>query len=418
MAFCTECGAKLPNGALFCPNCGTALKAEAVEENDKNDAEAVKDGDVAEAEADNENPEQNASASSRDAASEPKTVYYNVPDTSGLGYPQQGEQAPKKVNGAVIAIIVIASVLLLVAVGLFVFLNNGKNNNHESVVEPEQMPVESAVPAPNVAGSGELDGGAFRVAMIGATDFVDSDGDSAIRVYYEFTNNFKYPLSAWDTLDFFATQDGNELEPTFSWSDMDVYYNSKKNIRSGITIQCCYEFKYDPSGGNVDFSVFSWDKGIDAGAVTATYDPQKLPGAPAAYVIKPVAEPQWTIKLEGSGTLDEQFNVNVMEAELLEDQDGDPAIRIYYEFTNNSPDNSSLYNSLCIFTYQDGISLTESAAAVSTETDMNLDKEIATGETIKASAVFKLRNETSAVEAEVEACFSYNSVGQTYSIIY
>lgn len=439
MAFCTECGAKLPNGALFCPNCGTALKAAADEKDDVINAEPLRDdetGDTAEVESNNEavkeenqaevltdesaetaeedkNPGDNLPSSSGEVMSDYLTGSYNKTETSAFGYPQPGEAIPKRKNGAVIAIIVISSVLLLVAVALFIYFDKSSDDLSEGPSSSGE-PVQTLPPSPNVAGSGELDGGAYKVAITGAEDFVDSDGDSAIRVYYDFTNNFKFPITAWDSLDFAATQDGEALEASFSWAD--TYYNAKRNIRPGITIQCSYEFKYNPDGGNIDFYAYSWSKGFDAGTVTATYDPKRLPGAPAPYVIKPVPEPAWTIRLDSSGTLDDNFFVSVLDGELIDSNDGSPAIRVYYEFTNNSQESISLYNALYIHTYQDGISLSESAAAEVSDSDMNLDKEIAPGETITASAVFTLRNETSAVEAEVESSTTYYSIGQTYSI--
>ncbi|MGI5984937.1 MAG: DUF5067 domain-containing protein [Clostridiales bacterium] len=267
-----------------------------------------------------------------------------------------------------------------------------------------------------IAGSGYVGSDRFYIEVIGATHFTDVDGDPAMRVYFEFTNDFKYSLSAWDALDIFVKQDGNELQETYSWEEADASYNIAHKIRPGVTIQCCYEFKYDPSGSGVDFTVYAWDEGKDGGTVSATYIPGELPGAPAPYDIKPVEEPQWTINLPGEGTLDDYYYVSVLGAELIYDVEGEPAVRVYYEFTNNSSKNVSLSEVLYTYAYQDGISLDVSYAYEDTDTDLNYDAKIAPGTTIKASCVFALRNPNSPVEAEIEAFNTFDAVGQTYEI--
>ncbi|NLV86427.1 MAG: DUF5067 domain-containing protein, partial [Clostridiales bacterium] len=127
-------------------------------------------------------------------------------------------------------------------------------------------------------------------------------------------------------------------------------------------------------------------------------------------------DPVWALSISSEGLLDGMYYVSVLNAELLDDADGNPAIRVYYDFKNNSEDTISFHSALYIRSYQDGISLSQSYLTNASETDENIYAEIASGETIRASAVFKLRNETSAVEANVEAYTSYAAVGQTYNI--
>lgn len=267
-----------------------------------------------------------------------------------------------------------------------------------------------------VAGSGNVGDGNYYITVTGAEEFTDVDNEPAIRIYYDFTNNYQDDLStaAWDALSYYATQDGSDLTETYS-NDGSTASNTSYNIRPGITIQCCSEFKYNPNGGSVDFSVSGYNEGEGSGVVTASYIPGSLPGAPAPYVIVPVTDPQWTLNIPAEGDLD-SFYVTVKDAEIINDANGDPAIRIYYEFTNNSSSSTSLGNELYVFTYQDGISLDTSYATDDSESDTNYYSDSAPGSTVTCSCVYSLRNQTSPVEAEVEAYTVATAVGQTYDI--
>lgn len=268
-----------------------------------------------------------------------------------------------------------------------------------------------------VAGSGDVDNGEYYISIIGAENFSDIDGKSAIRIYYEFTNNSAHSMSAYSALGFTAYQDGSELEYAYSWDDADVYPNDGLNVRPGMTIQCCEQFEYNPKGGNVEAAITGWDSGESGGTVKATYVPEDLPGAPASYVFPVVKDPEWTLRLDDEGDLnDGKCHVAVKEAELIQDFYGKPAIRIYYEFTNNYGYETSMYESCYPYAYQDGISLQTTYDEMDSETDENYVRSIDSGETVTASIVFSLRNETSSVEAEVEEFATYFAIGQTYKI--
>ena len=266
-----------------------------------------------------------------------------------------------------------------------------------------------------IAGSGAVGYDSFYITVTGAEDFVDVDGESAIRIYYDFTNNYSddFASAAYDVLSYYAMQDGSYLTETYSYDYDSVASNSSYNIRPGVTMQCCSEFKYDPYGGSVDFSVYSYYDDESGGVVTASYIPGSLPGAPAPYVLVPITDPQWTKSIPGEGDLD-GFYVAVTDGELVTDANGDPAIRIYYQFTNNNTYTTSMSNELSPFTYQDGVSLDTTYETVDSETDMNYYADVAPGSTITASCVYALRNQTSPVEAEVETYTIGLAVGQTY----
>lgn len=266
-----------------------------------------------------------------------------------------------------------------------------------------------------VAGSGYVGDGDYYISIIGAEDFTDIDGEAAVRIYYEFTNNYDgdFSTSAYDALSYYATQDGYDLTQTYSNDEASVANNIYYNIRVGLTMQCAAEFKYDPNGGNVDFGVCDYYDGESAGAVYATYVPGTFPGAPAPYVVAPINDPQWTLSLSTEGDLD-SFYVSVLDAEQITDADGNPAIRVYYQFTNNSTYSTSLYSELYVYTYQDGISLDTTYTFEDFDTDSAYYNDIAPGESATVSCVYILRNQSSPVEAEVEAYSDHAAVGQIY----
>ncbi len=265
----------------------------------------------------------------------------------------------------------------------------------------------------NVAGSGYVGNSDFYITVTGAEDIIDVDGDPAIRIYYDFTNCYydHYSLSAYDNLGYYATQDGSDLYETY-YDDTTVN-NCLYNIRPDITIQCWAEFKCDPSGGNIDFAIYGYDDGEDGGVVYATFDPNNLPGPPAPYVVVPVTDPQWTTQLPETGDL-EGIYVEVGDAESVTDANGYAAVRVYYQFTNNTTYDTSFYEETYTYAYQDGISLETTYETVDSDTDTDYYTTISPGQTITVSCVFKLRNQTSPIEAEVESYSGESAVGATY----
>ena len=264
-----------------------------------------------------------------------------------------------------------------------------------------------------IAGSGYVGNSDFYISVTGAESIYDVDGDPAIRIYYDFTNYYyvHYSISAYDSLGYYATQDGSDLYETYY--DNTTVNNSLYNIRPDVTIQCWVEFKCDPSGGNIDFAIYDYNDGEGAGVVYATFDPNNLPGAPTPYVVVPVMDPQWTTQLSVSGDLDDIY-VEVQEAELVTDSNGYAAIRVYYQFTNNTSYDTNFYNETYTFAYQDGISLETTYETVDSDTDVDYYTTISPGQSITVSCVYKLRNQTSPIEAEVESYSGNSAVGTTY----
>lgn len=428
MAFCTECGFRLAENVAFCPNCGHRVNNESGEA--PQTTEAYYSSPVSAPppyQADSVPP----AAFEQRQNDAPGGAYFsgqNYHEASNYGYSgaqKSATQPPKGDGNSKTAIIVIVSVIALLMLAVILIISATRKNATPSpastpagsskILEPQE-----SLPGANhntIAGSGYIDNRNYYIAFTGAEEFIDLDNEPAIRIYYEFTNYFEYPQCAWDVIEWTIRQDGIELEDAYAWEDPDVYYYDSLNIRSGLTIQCCFQYKYNPDGGKIDLTLYGWDSGESAGKVTCTYVPGSFPGAPAPYAFAPYPEPQWTLELDSEGYLDDgDFFVAVTDAELIDDYYGDPAIRIYYEFGNYSGEAVSMYYALDFYAYQDGVALYWTYADTDSDTDKNLQQDINHGEHIIASCVFQLRNNTSGVEAEVESWYTYGGIGQTYRI--
>lgn len=276
----------------------------------------------------------------------------------------------------------------------------------------------TVLPSPGTDSSsdGTVDGSRFSVEITGAEAYQDEDGKDAMRVYFTFTNHDSNAQAAWDTLDFYTGQDGKELQGESEQEDTDTGKLLSARIRPEVTVQCCYSFAYNPAGSEVTFAIFGWDKGQDGGVVSQKFAPGSLPGAPEPLAIKVVPEPKWTTSLPSEGMLNDVYGVAVRGAERVADESGADFVRVLYSFTNGSEHKVSLEEASNACTYQDGVALEPVEVSKPTETDEAFSKAVPSGATVQVSRVYRLRNTTSQIEAELELQGSYDAVGQTYSV--
>lgn len=113
-------------------------------------------------------------------------------------------------------------------------------------------------------------------------------------------------------------------------------------------------------------------------------------------------------KMEGSGDLGD-YHVDIKDAILVDDYEGNPAIVVTYAWTNNSDDTTSAMVALHGKAFQDGVQL-DNAMVVGQEgyesgTSMT---EIRPGTTIDVQAAFELRNTESVVEFEISELISFS----------
>ena len=387
MSFCTSCGAEISEGAVFCTNCGTKLSSENYSNDITTDSSFVS----------NINTDQ---------------IDF---DDLNLGYTAKLRKKSKNNSKTAVWVIAGAAVLVILMISLLIFL---LSNGHHSFLQSD-LPSDSITRNSNlVAGSGFVGSGNLEISVIGADSTWDLDENPTLRVYFMFTNHGKYPVSADSSLNYEGTQDGSPLKRTYLWESnepYEPYYNSQLLIRPGASALCSSELTYDPGGGSVDIIFFDAYEGADGGTVKVSYSPHFLPGKPSSINNDPLPA-KWTVNLPSSGTLDSVYFASVTGAELTQDTRGLPSVRVFYEFSNNGTEPTSLSEALYTLSYQDGAQLIPTESIPKLSEDKAFYREIQPGESIKASCVYLLRNSSSPVEAEVEASLSYESVGETFEI--
>ena len=270
----------------------------------------------------------------------------------------------------------------------------------------EEPPAEE--PAPAAAGFEPVTGtlgsdGEYTVTILGAEYFTDSDDKDAVRFYYDFTNNSGEATSAWSPLYYAAEEDGYELVTTYAWSedDVDEYGNDDLRIQPGITIRCIKEYSFKPDGGAMTFTLSDWDDN----EVTATFDPAALPGRPDALPIAPIADPQFFLNYEASGSA-EEYSVAITGAEVAEgdswySDEYTEVIRAFFDFTNNGSEATSCWWATNVTAYQDGVELETGYPEEDADSDDAFETDIEPGESISCSKCWALRS-----DSPVEVVFS------------
>ncbi len=148
----------------------------------------------------------------------------------------------------------------------------------------------------------------------------------------------------------------------------------------GLTMRLAQEGVTPPTGSDVS-----------EGEVENT-EPETDPAEPTAAAVEPV-----------SGTLGD-YAFTILAAEHFTDQDGNPAIRFYLDFTNNGTEIKSLWDVTNLYAYQSGYELMETYA--DSEDDVaeygNNYISIAPGVTIRCISEFAYQPEGGTVEFKIE----------------
>lgn len=241
--------------------------------------------------------------------------------------------------------------------------------------------------------------GDYDVTIVGAEHFLDIDDEEAIRIYYDFTNNSNETVYAMENLEMLADQEGYELLTTYDSADDDVpeYGNNWLVVRPGVTIRCIEEYSYQADGGAVSVTIQDWWE--EEGSVTAVFDPASLPGRPAQdWEIQPITDVSTT--LPNAGAYEEDYEVAITGYDLTTDWDGQNAIRVYFDFTNNSTEATSFWMATYYRALQDGVEMEITWPMDEIDEDENYDVDIEPGETITCTEIYALRSD-SPVEVEL-----------------
>ena len=236
--------------------------------------------------------------------------------------------------------------------------------------------------------SGDL--GPYHIDILGAEPVRTYEDKPAIRVYYEFTNNSEEITDAWMETVIKGYQDGKELDSDFSTGQIPEYSNEYLKIQPGITIRCVEEFTLNDETTLVHVIFNSlWE----TGEVSMWFDPQNLQGRPAEdWTFELIPEPEWDDSLPLSGT-----DITLDMYDFVEDDDGNPMLRIYYIYTNNSQDTpDSFFFSCDVLVMQDGIELDSITFHFNDQVpeDENTMTDVEPGETIHVAECYQVRTDS------------------------
>ena len=167
---------------------------------------------------------------------------------------------------------------------------SGDGSGTEDPSADGQQPDGGAQPGEDAGGNGtpvqpsdqanNTDHGEFGDFVIDIEEAVltqDGDGNPALAVTFTWTNNSDQTLSAWDVWQFYAYQDGIQVDTTWVFDNPDVTLDDKDSTRirpgASITFQKVFSLFNDVS--DVEVEVEQW------------YDYQNDPGVIAActYVL-------------------------------------------------------------------------------------------------------------------------------------
>ena len=117
---------------------------------------------------------------------------------------------------------------------------------------------------------GEFDG--FAIDIEEAVLTQDGDGNPALAVTFTWTNNSEETLSAWDVWQFYAYQDGIQVDTTWVFDNPDVTLDDKDTTRirpgTSLTFQKVFSLFNDVS--DVEVEVEQWyDYKQDPGVIAA-----------------------------------------------------------------------------------------------------------------------------------------------------
>lgn len=105
----------------------------------------------------------------------------------------------------------------------------------------------------------------------------------------------------------------------------------------------------------------------------------------------------------------------IKSAEKCKDWSGKDAIKITYNFTNNSKDTESFDFALTDEAYQDGIQL-ETTFLDGGYDELGLDVKIKLGTTKEVSKIYVLRDDSTKIDIEISELISFSDDKLTYEI--
>ena len=232
------------------------------------------------------------------------------------------------------------------------------------------------------------------ITVVGVELFQDSEDAPAFAVYYDFTNTSDSMTSAWYETEFEVSQEGYELNTTYSSYDNELPYegNSVMNLLPGVTNRCVALYSYNDQGGVIDFTIVDYNG--DA-TLSVQIDPANVSGRPADFVPAPVTEPSITADMPESMDINEgACNIAIDHYEWVEGYEGEKILRVYAVYTNTSDAPDSFWSNIYAYGFQDGIETETGFPPENVPEEDNLDVELQPGESIMVAEVFEVTGDS------------------------
>lgn len=109
--------------------------------------------------------------------------------------------------------------------------------------------------------------------------------------------------------------------------------------------------------------------------------------------------------MQDSGTVG-NFTVAIKSAKLSKSYEGDDAVTVTYDFTNNGDEAQSFDVVIDDTVYQNGVEL--EFAVISGSTESNSMKKIQKGASLEVEKSYKLQDKTSPINVEVKELFTFS----------
>lgn len=159
----------------------------------------------------------------------------------------------------------------------------------------------------------------------------------------------------------------------------------------------------------VSLGLLSFEGGLPAIVIQETI-PASTPTPPSSDPVTssvPVSAESTTPASGNSGTLGD-YVVKFNGFSLSKDRDGNDAIIINYDFTNNSSDPAAALWALDLTSFQGGVALEPAYSVEGCNSDPYYTTEVKDGATISLQSSFLLRDLSTPVEVEASELISYS----------
>lgn len=156
-----------------------------------------------------------------------------------------------------------------------------------------------------------LDIADYHFEIVGLEQFTDYEGEDAVRIYIDYTNNSDDMFSFYSAVSCDAYQEGYQLVGAYSNYDIPETENNSQQILPGLTVRVCKEYVYKPDGGELEFKFYEY-YGDDP--IVVTVDPANLPGAPTdSFAFEPYDSSSLVEGLSASGTLGDGYDLTIRD---------------------------------------------------------------------------------------------------------